>query len=301
MRLKTLRKERPAFENEGNYFILTMLLKYKKNLYTGAVINGSRMDLSNSEFKPVKHRTNNTFALPTSLNTEFSSMNLSVSNQTPELNSNFPFQQILPRRTFPNSSPSQPTHSSTYQALEAAYLEHGIRIHLNSTTAATVNNQQSSNLTTDNLTERKSANNLHRHKQFMNRNPSRSSSALNYSHPIHDANQDSRPFSALQHTSTGDFEPTNPNEHSSIQPTESQNQFQIVQPLNNNYCSSSIVASEHFDHNQLALPNDITTALINNDPDLAYMSSLLQTTSGDSFRGKFRSLDEFFFSLNLLF
>jgi hypothetical protein len=242
------------------------------------------MDLSNSEFKPAKHRTNNTFALPTSLNSDLSSLNISPSNETPELTINYS-QQFLPRRPYPLASPSQTTHVSTYQAIEAAYLEHGIRIHLNSTTAAAVTQQ--TNLTTENLTEKKSTNNIHRQKAFVNRNPSRSSSALHYSTTINDTNQNSRPFSALQQTSTVDFDQKTPNHNSSTQPTDSQNQFQITQPLTNNYCSSSIVASERYDHTQLAIPNDITSTgtLVNNDPDLAYMSSLLQTTNGDSFRG----------------
>jgi len=266
---------------------LKHLTKKKNNIheiFSGAVISGSRMDLSNSEFKPSKHRTNNAFALPTSLNNELSSLHLSSCNHNHEMNTNLS-EQVLPL-----STTSQPTHGSTYQAIEAAYLEHGIRIHLNSSTAAAVTQQQT--LTTENLTGGRSTNSIQRHKAFVNRYPSRSSSALHYPTSVHDTNQDSRPFSVLQQTSTLDFEPTNMHNVSYSQPIESQNQLQLPQQLNNNYCSSSYLTSEQSDHltlpTQLAITNEITSTgtLVNNDPDLAYMSSLLQTTTGDLFRGK---------------
>jgi hypothetical protein len=249
------------------------------------------MDLSNSGYKPSKHRTNNTFALPTSLNTELSSLNGTPHDHTPDLYAKH-HQQTSKRRPFPLSSPTQSTNVSSYQAIEAAYLEHGIRIHLNSTTGSTVTKQPNS--TRENSNERKFENTIHRHKAFVNRNPSRSSSALHYSTISHDRNQDSRPFSALQQTSTDDYEQNDTHRISHPQPSESQNQSQSSQPLNNNYCLSSRVASEQSDPmilpTQLAITNGTssttTTTLINNDPDLEYMSSLLQTTNGDSFRGK---------------
>jgi hypothetical protein len=246
------------------------------------------MDLSTNGFKTLKHRTNNTFALPTSLDTELSSLTVTPYDRTPELYSNH--QQTSKHRTFRLSSPSQPTNVSTYQAIEAAYLEHGIRIHLNSTTGSIVTQQP--NFITENSNERKFENNIHRHKAFINRNPSRSSSALHYSTVIHDKNQDSRPFSALQQSSTSDFEQNNTHRNSHTQPIEIQNRLQLSQPSKNNYSLSSIITSEQSDPmilpTQLAITNDtpLTTTLINNDPDLEYMSSLLQTTNGDSFRGK---------------
>ena len=42
--------------------------------FSGAVINGNRMDLANGDLKATKHRTNSTFALPTSLSNELSSL-----------------------------------------------------------------------------------------------------------------------------------------------------------------------------------------------------------------------------------
>jgi hypothetical protein len=241
------------------------------------------MDLSNSEYKPLKHRTNNTFALPTSLNNDMSSLSIYPSNPTNEINTNHP-QQTSTRRLFHRPVLSQATPITPYQAIEAAYLEHGIRIHLNPTTAAAVTQQQSQ--TIDISSRGKSASSIQRHKAFANRIPSRSSSALHYSNPVPDSDQQSRPFSALQHASTTDFDQTNTHNVSYTQKIENQRQ------LNDNYCSSSIVASEHSDHvilpPQIAITNGTTSSatLIDNDPDLAYMSSLLQTTNGNSFRGK---------------
>jgi hypothetical protein len=247
------------------------------------------MDLSNSEFKPAKQRSNNTFALPTSLNHELSYLNITPSDQSPEIYSR-QCQQTSTRRNFLIPPPSQATHTSSYQAIEAAYREHGIRIQLSSTTAAAVSQQKIQS--TENLTGRKSANSLQRHKAFVDRNASRSSSALHYSTIKTDLNQDSRPFSALQQTSTNDFEQTNTYNVSYVQPIESQVTLKSSEQLNTHFCSSSIVANEHSNPvtppSHLAITNGTvsTTTLIDNDPDLAYMSTLLQTTSGDSFRGK---------------
>jgi hypothetical protein len=256
-------------------------MKIKKNIYSiisGAVINGSRMDLSNSDYKPPKHRTNNSFALPTSLNDDLSSLSIYPSNTAQEVSSHPP-QQPSTRRKFLRPTPSQVIHVTPYQAIEAAYREHGIRIHLNPSTAAAVTQQQ--HQSTENLT----ASSLHRHKACVNRNPSRSSSALHYSNAVQDPDESSRPFSALQHASTTDFEQINTHNVSYNQGIQSQRQ------LNDVYCSSLIVASEHSEHMilppQLAITNGTMSSgtLIDNDPDLAYMSSLLQTASGDTFRG----------------
>jgi hypothetical protein len=271
---------------------VTILFSKKRNvdeIFSGAIINGSRMDLSNSGSKPSKHRTNNTFALPTSLNNEVTSLHLSPANYTPEINTHQP-QHTLARRGFPLPTSTQPARESSYQAIEAAYLEHGIRIHLNSTAVAAVTQQQNS--TTENLTKRKPPNIIQRHKAFANRNPSRSSSALHYPSVVHDTKQDSRPFSALHQTSAVDFGQVNIQQISLTQSNESQTQSLLSHQLNNNCSSISLVASDQSNHipllTQLAITDGTTptTTVPNNDPDLAYMSSLLQTTSGDAFRGK---------------
>jgi hypothetical protein len=229
------------------------------------------MDLSNSEYKPVKYRANNTFALPTSLNI------------SPEINTDHSQPISTTRRVLPFSIHS---NTSPYQVIEAACLEHGIRIHLNPMTAAAVAQQKSSS--TENLNSKKSENSLQRNRTFVNRNPSRSSSALNYSTAVNVTQQDSRPFSALQQISTTDFDPTNTHNVSYVQPIENQNSL----PLTNAYCSSSILTSEQSDPIVLQAQSAVTNgtpsreAFTNHDPDLAYMSSLLKTTSGDSYRGK---------------
>ena len=288
MRLKTLRKERPAFENEGNAFLQDRFhCREFREQFLGAVVSGSRMDLSNNELKSAKYRTNNFFALPTSLSNEHSSQNMSPANQTPDLTTNYSYGIPTVRRTHAFPTPSQPTRTSSYQAIEAAYLEHGIRIHLNPSTTVAVVTQQS-NGSTENLNPRKVTNGMQRHKAFVNRVPSRASSAFDFPPTTHDTHQDSRPFSALQQTSTEDFHQSNSKKATHISPKETSNALQLANP----FCSSTIVASEQADHiplpNQLAITNgtNSTETLVNNDPDLAYMSSLLQTTSGDCFRGK---------------
>ncbi|UJR25540.1 hypothetical protein I4U23_006886 [Adineta vaga] len=85
-------------------------------------------------------------------------------------------------------------------------------------------------------------------------------------------NQQSRIFSSLSRTSTINVEQT---EILNISQTQ-QNDIE-----HHTYCASSIVPSEYLD------PLDEKTSLrklIGNDPDLAYMSSLLQKTSGTTFQ-----------------
>ena len=288
MRLKTLHKKRPAFENEGNIFIENE----KKNFYEiilGTIINGNRMDISNNESRPPKHRTNNAFALPTSLNNEMLSLNISMSDRTHETDL-YHLQQTPSFLKFNHPPPSQATRTSSYQAIEAAYLGHGIRIHLNPATAAAMNQQQ--NQTAKDLTERQSQYSTRRLKAFHNRNPSRSSSALHYEASVQDPYQDTRPFSALQQASMTDFEPTRTSNISFAQTIENQPKLPSSEQLNDNYCSSSFVVSENFDHmrisKQLAGTNDkaLRVTLSDNDPDLIYMGSLFQKANGESFRGK---------------
>ena len=248
------------------------------------------MDIANNEVKLSKYRTNNSFALPTSLGNEISSQNLSPSNQTPDLNVN-----PTGRRSFAYPTPSQPTRTSSYQAIEAAYLEHGIRIHLNPNALPVVSQQP--NPSSENVNPRKVVNGIQRHKAFINRIPSRASSAFDFPPTVHDTHPDSRPFSALQQTSIEDFDQTTSNNHVHIPTNGTSHAVQLANP----FCSSTILASEQADHilfpnNQLAITNGTTSTetLVNNDPDLAYMSSLLQTASGDSFRGTEKFFHSFF-------
>jgi hypothetical protein len=181
------------------------------------------------------------------------------------------------RRKLLLPSSAEATHLSSYQAIEAAYLEHGIRINININlpTAPTVTKRQYQ--ITENSTERNSANNIERHKASNNRNLSQSSIPPHYLTTVqHTQNLNSRIF-------TADLEQIHTH---NISYAQSSNQ------LNNNSCSSIITVSEHSDQMTLPTQSDITSdkaslaTLIGTDSDLAYMSSLLRRTSGDSCRGK---------------
>jgi hypothetical protein len=167
-----------------------------------------------------------------------------------------------------------PSNLASYQAIESAYLERGIRIRLSPSRTATSAPQ----------TGRKSANNLQRHTAFTSRNPSRTSSVLQYATTNQDQHHDSRSFSALQQTSSGDFEQTSKHNVSYAHSS------QIDEETHPIYYSPSILVSENSNPTTLEkVPNTHdnlnTPTLYDNDPDLAYMSSLLQKSSGDSFRG----------------
>lgn len=261
----------------------------------GTIINGNRMDLSNTEIKPIKHRSNNSFALPTSLNNDLSSLTVSISDHLREIDYQ-PSQQTLSQQRLINPAPSQATRVSSYQAIEAAYREHGIRIHLDPTAAAAVSQQQFQ--TNGNQTDRKSASTIHRIKAFVNRNPSRASSALHYPTAEPELYQESRPFSALQQTSMTDFEGTQTNDASYSNKTEKPKDLKNPEQSNINYCASSILVSEPSDNvisqTKRIDANDASTVttMFDNDPDVIYMTSLLQTNAGDSYRGKYKIQNE---------
>jgi hypothetical protein len=224
------------------------------------------MDLSRSEFKPSKHRSNTDFALPSSLNIELSSLNLSPSDQSQEMSTRYHPSLVVPVAT-------QVTNTSPYHAIEAACLEHGIRVRLSPTKVGTAGQQQSG---------RKSVNSLQRHTAFINRNPSRTSSVLHYATTNQDQNDDSRSFSALQQISSNDFHQSHVHNVSYDQSI----------PVNEDDYALSIIASEHSnpitppDKLPIASPRRPLTKLFPDDPDLAYMSSLLKKPSGDTFRGE---------------
>lgn len=171
---------------------------------------------------------------------------------------------------------TQPANLPSYQAIEAAYLEQGIRIRVSPTRSG----QQSG---------RKSAASLQRHTAFASRNPSRTSSVLHYAPPNLDQQHDCRSFSALQQTSSNDFEQINAHNVSYAQSSQINGETYY-----SDYFSASIIASEH--SNPCTPPEKVppanetvsTTALFDNNPDLLYMSALLKKSSGDTFRGKQR-------------
>ncbi|CAF0867984.1 unnamed protein product [Rotaria sordida] len=253
MRLKTLRKERPTFEIEG------------------AVVNGSRMDISNSDIKAIRHRSNTSFAFPTSLNTESSTLTVSPLDYADEMNNHSREQIVIP-------TISQPSNISPYQAIEAAYLEHGIRIRL-SPTRMTPSGQQS---------ERKSANSFQRRPAFISRHPSRTSSVLHYSTINQDQYNDSRSFSALQQMSSNDFDQTREHNRSYAQSS------QIKEETYEDYYSSSIKTNEHSNFVNspeiFSMTNGIasSTRLCDHDSDLMYMSSLMNQPNGESVRETIR-------------
>lgn len=233
------------------------------------------MDLSKSDIKSKKCRSNTSFALPTSLDSEPSPLVVSSSHQIHEMS-------VRSRREIVIPTASQPSNLASYQAVEAAYLEHGIRIRLSPTRAR----QQPG---------RKSENSLQRHSAFLSRNPIRTSSVLHYTTTNLDQQHDSRPFSALQQTSSDDFVQEHTHNVSYAQSS------QINEETHDDFLSTSIIASEH--SNPMTLPEKLhittdiistTTKLFHNDPDFIYMSELLTKSSGDSFRGK--TINIFFFN-----
>ncbi|CAF0807790.1 unnamed protein product [Adineta steineri] len=242
MRLKTLRKERPAFENEGVF------------------VNGSRMDLPHTEAKSLKYRSNNRLTSLTFSNNVLLSHHPSLYDHTYEMNTHF-IQQTPIHQKVRLSSPSETSHLSSYQTIEANYLEHGIRINLNPTTTTIKRHNQ----TSENLNERNSARNTQRHKSLNNGQLSRPSTPLHCLTNVQHMNEYVRPSSSLQRTTSIDRERIYAQHQSS-----------------NNSCLSTTVVSEHYD--QKILPKPSLATLIGNDPDLAYMSSLLQRTGGASSR-----------------
>lgn len=169
-----------------------------------------------------------------------------------------------------------PEHLPGYQALEAAYLERGIRIRISPTRTS---GQQSSG--------RKSATGIQRQTAFASRNPSRTSSVLQYTSPNGDQQHDSRPFSALQQTSSNDFEQSHAHNVSYAQSSQINDES-----FYHDYLAPSIVASEHSNPTSppLLQTNEListtATTSFDTDPDFLYMSILLKKSSGDGFRGK---------------
>ena len=228
------------------------------------------MDISDTDLKLSRHRSNNSFIFPASFNSELSSLTISPSEQFDELNT-------WSRQHIVNPTTSKSSNISPYQAIEAAYLEHGIRVRL-SPTKVTASGQES---------QRKSASTLQRHKAFVNRQPSRTSSALYYATSHLDQYDDSRSFSVLQETFSTNFEQTPARDELNAHLSETNKEL----CGKDCYSTSTIVKKPSNSANSsdnLFIINDATstTTLVDNDPDLVYMSSLLKQPSGESVRGK---------------
>ncbi len=243
------------------------------------------MDLSTTDLKPTKYRPNSSFALPISLNTELSPRIILSSDRTQEMNTHSRQQISVPGIT-------QASNLQSYQAIEAAYLEHGIRIRVSPTR-------------TRQPSGRKSAPSLQRNIGFVSRNPIRTTSVLHYTTDNLDEHHDSRPFSALQQTSSNEFEENHKHNVSYAQSSQVNEETHH----HTNYLSPSIVTSEHSNPRtpeKLPLTNNTTSTreLVDNDPDLVYMSTLLRQTSEDVFQGKVekkknRMINSFFLLLLL--
>ena len=219
------------------------------------------MDLSTNDLKPTRYRPNTSFAVSTSHNFESPSRIISASDTR--------FRQSAVTPTV-----IQPVKIPTYQDIEAVYLEHGIRIRVSPTRPS----QPSAG--------RKSASNLQRHSAFASRNPTRTSSVLHYTVANLNEPHDARPFSALQQTSSDEFEQDHTHNVSYAQSSQANEETH----QHENYLSPSLVISEHsnsFTPEKLPLTNNTasSTSMFDNDPDLAYMSVLLRKQNGDTFRG----------------
>lgn len=233
------------------------------------------MDLTNNDSKQTRFRVNKAFALPTSLNNDLKSLNISRSETSDDFLVEHPHQASTRHLgTESNESDRAGQHLSAYQAIEAAYLEHGIRIHLNSTTSQ-VKNQTATPKTSS-----------HRSRAFVNRNPSRSSSALQYSTVAHQTHQDFRPFSALHNATNNELQS---NEQNNGRHRNQREFSHLPTDSNNDYSSTSLLGSEH---SSSASPNELNSqskrhklTLLDEDPDLIYMTKLLTTANGDAYRG----------------
>jgi len=224
------------------------------------------MDLSNNVLKPTCHRSNTSFALPTSMNTEISYLHLSPSDHTHEM-STYSFQgaDFL--------SASRSSNMSSYKAIQTAYLDHGIRIRLSPQKTASATRPKS---------ERKSTNSLRSSTACI----SRKSNDLHDATTNQDDDHDIESFSTLQQMSSNDFEQIYTDNASYNQSSP------LDEEIHDDYYSSSIIATENSNPNtpveKLAFTNSTasTATFYDDDPDLVYMSSLLKIASLDSFRGK---------------
>ena len=249
---------------------------------SGALVRGSRIPLSNNELKSPRHQTNDDneneqnrtlFVAPSS---ELTSLPSLTSDQITDTYQSEP----LPIQ----DASSQTTDMTSYKAIEAAYLEHGIRIRLSPSKPIT---------TTVPTPGRRSAGSQ-RYTAFSNRNPSRTSSVLHYATTTQEIDHDTRSFSVLQQMSSNGFDPTQ-----TLNVSFAQSSTQGVdEPINQEYLSPSIITTEYSnpvtppDKPLLANHRQNPPVSFHNDPDLAYMSSLLKTSIGQSYRGESRESEK---------
>lgn len=244
------------------------LRKRNDCLSSGALIRGNRIALSNSEARSPRHQTH--LDLDDQVGpppTELASLPSEPTNE----NCSHDQRDSL---TIQDGS-SQVTEMKSYKAIEAAYLEHGIRIRLTPTKS------------NPNTAARRSSGSQ-RHTSFSNRNPSRTSSVLQYAPARPELDQETRSFSVLQQTSSNTFDG-----NQKLTTSFAQSSTQCLNETNQQeYFSPSIVATEYSnpivpsEKPSIMTPRQEACNSVSNDPDLAYMCSLLTTSIGQSYRGE---------------
>ncbi|UJR23355.1 hypothetical protein I4U23_026367 [Adineta vaga] len=252
MRLKTLRKNRPPLEIEG------------------AVLSGNRMDIVTTDLRTVHHRSNTSFALPTSLEKEIAYSYLSPYDQMHEISSHsFQDPDLL--------TASQSTDLSSYKAIQQAYLQHGIRIRLS---------QRKASSATRSRPERKSIHSARPHTANIRQQSAKPTNVLQDATTKQNEDHDAQSFSTPQQTSLNDFEQIHVNNVS-----DDELQSPINDEIPEDYYSTSFITSQHFHldtpQRRTQSTNPITpttTILDDDDPDIIYMSSLLKIASVESFR-----------------
>ncbi|CAF0787615.1 unnamed protein product [Adineta ricciae] len=239
MRLKTLRKSRPPLEIEG------------------AILNGNRMDIINTDLRSIHHRSNTSFALPTSLERDISYPHLTSYDQMHDMSSHsFQDPDLL--------TESQSSNLSSYKAIQQAYLQHGIRIRFSPRKIVSATHSKCERPLTSSA------------------RPHTASARQNSAKPmITKQNQDheTESYDSPQQGSSNDFEQNHVNNIS---------EEEILEDC----YSTSFITSQHFhsstpsEKTHFTNTNTPTTATLldDDDPDMLYMSSLLKIASVESFR-----------------
>lgn len=229
------------------------------------------MDIASTDLRSLPHRSNTGFAFPTSLNTDISYLHLTPDNRVYEMSSDsFQDPDLM--------TASQSSNLSSYKAIQAAYLQHGIRIRYSPrkttpATAARPDRQPSGSACTRTTSSKEHPVGLPKVSQHMARKQH--------------AEPDSASFDTPQQSSSNDFD------HVRIADVSDE---ESTSPINDDipdeYYSTSFITSQHFPSGtpleKTRFANTLTPTapvLDDDDPDIAYMSSLLKIASSDSFRG----------------
>lgn len=230
------------------FSFLTFTLTSHLCFYSGALVRGSRVNLSSADIRSPRARV----------------------EQNNEVNVDSNSQLALVESKNDENKVEENQEVSSYQAIEAAYRQRGIRIRLSPGKGSPSQGSAAG---------RRSALSLRRPSTFSNRNPSRTSSVLNYSSTKPEFEPVERSFSVLQQASSNAFESEHTKSLAFTQSTEI-SEVPTVSGFSENETSPKLVTS--------AVTTEKSVIPINlsmNDPDLAYMSVLLKTSAGESYRG----------------